>query len=336
MAFQADAGDRVDEIAEVDSFGRGNSRDLAKRMALGPFEQGLAVPLVPDLEGRAHVLLKPGDQIAKEAACLRFVGGLGMAGGCRGQVEPRRIAAQRFPKAVVGAGQVEEHLVRLLLVIEPRRFVGLDEIEIEVARRHRRGPFVRRAEEQVTSARRLACAPFELVLPDAIAGDVGLVGALHHAAQGIVVVPVQPRRVETRRALLDQGIEVVGLLEVEIELAVVRVRRNELAADGPVDLPQDCLHLRQEVVGRIAPEILDTRLIEAQTVPQLLGGGAEGGMDVAGGQPVHRQCVDDAHRHRLVRRPGERLLNSRLQHLAAIDDRLDVGNGPERCVFPQG
>ena len=70
MAFQADAGDRVDEIAEVDALGRGDPRDLAKRMALGPFEKRLAVPLVTDLEGRTHVLLKPGDEVAKEAVCL--------------------------------------------------------------------------------------------------------------------------------------------------------------------------------------------------------------------------------------------------------------------------
>ena len=147
-----------------------------------------------------------------------------MAGGGRGQVEGCRVAAQRFPKAVVGAGQVEEHLVRLLLVAESGRLVRLEEVEVEVARRHRRGPFVRRAEEEITLACRLPRTPFDLVLPDAITGDVGLVDALHHAAQGSVVVAVQTGRVETVGALLDQGIEVVGLLEVEIELAVVRVR----------------------------------------------------------------------------------------------------------------
>ena len=148
-----------------------------------------------------------------------------MAGGCRGQVESRRVAAQRFPERVVGAGQVEEDLVGLLLVIEPRRLVRLDEIEIEVARRHRRGPFVRRAEEEITLARRLACPPFELVFPDEITGNVGLVVPLpNRLPQGIVVVAVQPRRVETLGPLLDQSIEVVGLLEVEVVLAVVRVR----------------------------------------------------------------------------------------------------------------
>ena len=70
VAFEADAGDRVDEIAEVDALGRRDSRDLAKRMALGPFEKCLAVPLMTHFKGRAHVLLKPGDQVAKEAVCF--------------------------------------------------------------------------------------------------------------------------------------------------------------------------------------------------------------------------------------------------------------------------
>ena len=102
-----------------------------------------------------------------------------------------------------------------------------------------------------------------------------------------------------------------------------------------MDLPENRFHLREQVVGRISPEILDTRLIEAESVPQFFGGGAQGGVDVAGRQPVHRQGVDDAHRHRLVRRPGERLLYPGFQHLAALDDVLDVCNGPERRVVPQ-
>ena len=74
MALQADAGHRVDQVAKVDALGRRDPRDLAKGMApfrsLGPFQQRLAAPLVRNLEGRAHVLLKPSDQVAKEAGCL--------------------------------------------------------------------------------------------------------------------------------------------------------------------------------------------------------------------------------------------------------------------------
>ena len=199
-----------------------------------------------------------------------------MTGGCRGQVESRRVAAQRFAKLVVGTGQVEEDFVRSLLVLEPRRFVRLNEVEVEIARRYRGGPFVRGAEEQITLACCLARAPLEFVFPDAIAGDVGLVGALHHPSQGVVVVAVQPCPIEASGAFFDQGVEIVDLLQIKVVLAVVRVRRNELAADGLVDLPENRFHLREQVVGRVAPEILDTRLIEAESVPQFLGGGTQG------------------------------------------------------------
>ena len=77
-----------------------------------------------------------------------------------------------------------------------------------------------------------------------------------------------------------------------------------------MDLPEHRFHLRQQVVGRVSPEILDTRLVEAETVPQFFGGGTQGGVDVTCRQPVHRQRVNDTYRHRLVRWPGERLLDS--------------------------
>ena len=81
--------------------------------------------------------------------------------------------------------------------------MGLDEVEIEVTGRHRRGPFVRRSEEQVSLARRFACVPFELMLPNAVASDVRLVGALHYPPQGVVEVAIQAGRIEALSPLLD-------------------------------------------------------------------------------------------------------------------------------------
>ena len=107
-----------------------------------------------------------------------------------------------------------------------RRVEGLDEVEVEVPRRHRGGALVGRTEEEVSLARGLALQPFELVLPDLVAGDVGLVGALHDPLQRLVVVAVELRWIEALGPLLDQGVEVVGLLEVEVVLAVVRVGRR--------------------------------------------------------------------------------------------------------------
>ena len=53
--------------------------------------------------------------------------------------------------------------------------------------------------------------------------------------------------------LVDQGVEIVGLFQVEIELVVVRIEGDELAADGFVDLAQDGFHMGLQVlVGFIA------------------------------------------------------------------------------------
>ncbi len=119
----------------------------------------------------------------------------------------------------------------------------LNEKDIEVPRWHRRGTFVRRAEEKVSLARGLALQPFELVLPDLVAPDIGLIGAFHDPLKRLVVVTVGLRGIETFGPILDERIEIIGFLEVQVILAVVRVGRDELAADGFMDFPQNRLHL---------------------------------------------------------------------------------------------
>ena len=96
-------------------------------------------------------------------------------------------------------------------------------------------------------SRNLPLEPFELVLPNPITSDVGLVGALHHPPERFVVVAVQLRRIEALGALFDEGVEVVGLLEVKVVLTVVRVLRDELAANRALDLDQDGLHMSQQI-----------------------------------------------------------------------------------------
>ena len=127
------------------------------------------------------------------------------------------------PEFLVRVCQSQEQLVGFLLILEVRHVEGLDKVDVEIPRRYNRGAFVGRAEEQVSKTRGLALQPFEFVLPDFVAGDVGLVGALHDPFQGLVVVTVELRGIETFGPLLDQGVEIVGLLEVQVVLAVVRV-----------------------------------------------------------------------------------------------------------------
>ena len=290
---KADARDGVHQVAEVDALMGADARKLADGLALGPLGQGLGAPLVGDLEGRGHVLLQPLHEVAQEVRRLGFVGGLGVARGGGRQVQGRGVTAKRRAELLVRVRQAQEQLVGLLLVLEVRRIEGLDEVEVEVPRRHRRGALVGRAEEQVALARGLALQPFELVLPDLVAGDVGLVGALHDPPERLVVVAVELRGIEALGPLLDQGVEVVGLLEVQVVLAVVRVGRDELPAHRLEDFPQDGLHLGEQVVGRIAAQFLDAGLEEAEAVAQFLCRRAQGGVDVARREPVDRQRVDE-------------------------------------------
>jgi len=79
---------------------------------------------------------------------------------------------------------------------------------------------------------RLSIPPLDLVLPDAIARHVrSCVGVLeHNAAESVEIVAVQLRVVERLSLLLDEGIEVDILLEVDEVLAVLRVEGEKLSA----------------------------------------------------------------------------------------------------------
>ena len=205
-----------------------------------------------------------------------------------------------MPDCVVLTGEAKEHLVGLLLVLVARRIVRLDEVQVEVARRNGRRPLVGRPEEQVAAPGRVTFAPLQLVLPDAVVIDVRRVRALQDALERLVVVAVELGVVERLGAFLNQGVVVVGLLEVEVVLAVVGVGGDELPAHRPADLAQHGFDLREQVVRRLAAEVLDSRLVQAQTVPQFIRRGAERGVNVLVGQAMDRQSVDDPQRHRPV------------------------------------
>lgn len=50
-----------------------------------------------------------------------------------------------------------------------------------------------------------------------------MISAFHHPLEGFVVVAVKLVGVKAFGPLIDQGVEIVGLLEVEVILAVLRV-----------------------------------------------------------------------------------------------------------------
>ena len=144
------------------------------------------------------------------------------------------------------------------------------------------------------------------MLPDPVSGDVGrLIGAFHDPFQGFVVIPVKLGFIEALRPLLDERIVVIGLFEIQIILAVVWVRGNELATDGFMDFSQHRLDLGQQIICRIAAKIPNAGLVQAQGIAQFLRCGADWRMNIASGQPVDRQTVDDLQRHGFVGWPGK-------------------------------
>ena len=105
MGPKTDARDGVHQVAEIDALVGADARQLADRLALGPFGQGLGAPLIGDLEGRRPCSSAAMHEIAQEARRLGFVGGLGMARGGGGQVQGRGIVPQRRAELLVRVRQ---------------------------------------------------------------------------------------------------------------------------------------------------------------------------------------------------------------------------------------
>ena len=57
MGAQADARNRVHKVAEIDPLVGSDARQIADRLALGPFDQGFRASLAGRLETVGHVLL---------------------------------------------------------------------------------------------------------------------------------------------------------------------------------------------------------------------------------------------------------------------------------------
>ena len=60
---QADTGDSIDQVAEINGFLRLYAGKVTDRFAFGPFGHRLGASLIGDLEGITHVLLQPLNQL---------------------------------------------------------------------------------------------------------------------------------------------------------------------------------------------------------------------------------------------------------------------------------
>ena len=128
---------------------------------------------------------------------------------------------------VIQAFQPEEHLVRPGLAAETRRLKRLNEIDVEVAFGLRRRPIVRGAEKQIAVAIDAVILPLDLVLPDLMAGDVRrLVRALHQLADRAVIGAVERVVRQSLGALLDLGVVIDVLLQIEVVLFGIRRFRD--------------------------------------------------------------------------------------------------------------
>ena len=228
--------------------------------------------------------------------------------------------------------QLEEDFIGELLVLEVRRLERLEEVEIEVPWRLGSGPFVGCAEEQISPAGDLVFPPFDLVFPNLVAPNVGWqIGQFQHTGQGVEVVLVELRIGERVGLVLNFGIVVDGLLEVEVVLIVLRVVRDELPAHRLHHFLQARLHGgAQEIAGP-----LRDRGVQAQPVLKFFGGRADLGPDVIGRQPMNRQAVDDPLGHRLKRLAREGLLNPVLDDLTHIDYFPDFWDRTQHGVAVQ-
>ena len=146
-------------------------------------------------------------------------------------------------EGIVTTSELEEDLIssHLALVFGRRliRVKRLEEIEVEIPLWNCGRTFVGCPEKEIASAGRLALEPFQFMLPDAVPGDVRLIDALHGPLERFVIVAIKRRGIETFSTFFDERVVIVGLFEVEVVLAVIRIGRDELATDGPADFPQD-------------------------------------------------------------------------------------------------
>ena len=282
-----------------------------------------------DLERGQHVGPQPCHKCLEKSVRLVLVDLLRAGAGRRRHLTSASIEPQRVLELLVAMRQFEKDFIGELLVLEVRRLERLEEVEVEVPWRLRRRTLVGCAEEQVAPAGDLVVPPLDLVFPNLVAPDVGRqVGQFQHTGQGVEVVLVKVRVGQRFGLVLDFGVVVDGLLQVQVILVVLRVVGDELAADRLHDLLEAGFHRRpQEVAG-----LLRDRGEQAQAVLKLLGGWADPGPDVVGRQPVDRQAVDDTLSHRLKRLAGECLLDAVLDHPTHIDNVPDFRHGTQYRV----
>src|SRR5581483_2443523 len=183
--------------------------------------------------------------------------------------------------------------------------------------------------EEVAETGHVLRLPWELVRPDAIAGDVGRIALFEHFLQGMEVRVVQALVVERIRALLDELVVVDVFPDVEKQLAVLVVSRQELTGNCLDDLDNDRFKGRTDE-RRI--ELGNPFWNEAKIVTKLVYGESDRHVDVFGGEPVYRETIDDAQRDRDVLLLRQGCFELRAQYLCSIEHERDLRYRPVRRI----
>ena len=137
-------------------------------------------------------------------------------------------------------------------------------------------------------------------LPNAETRKTCRVGAFKNLGERLVVGRIERIVAESLRFFLHQGVVIVGFLEIEIDLAVIRSLGNKLPAHGGANLLESHLDKAEKVVGRCIAQFRSHGVVEAKPVAQLLGSQTDGNMDIVCGEAMDRNAIQDAHRHRAI------------------------------------
>ena len=298
MIRQRSRGNRVDLFLHLGTRSRCAGEPLTQRFGLAGVDDG---------EGVAHMGTEPRHHRLQRAAGFVFVDRppfarrrLACKGGCPG------IRTELGCEVVAGLVEPEEDLVGFRLVFELWWVVGLEEVDVVVAGRLGCGPLVGGAHEQVADTHDVLLRPRKLVLPDAVSRHVWRIPQAQELLESLVVRLVQLGVVQRSSPLGDELVVVDVLLDVEVDLAVVRVLGDELAAHGADDLGDHGVDggLQEEGI-----QLGKTLGQKAEVVAEFGAGCTDREVDISGGEPVNGESVDDPLGGWLVLRGRKRSLD---------------------------
>ena len=136
---------------------------------------------------------------------------------------------------------------------------------------------------------------------------------------------------------LDECVKVIGLLEIQIILAIIGIRGDKLTTNRSVNFAQHRFNMGLQILVRlIAAQFGNHGIEKAEAIAQFFRRSPHGRVNITRRQAMHRECMNQAQRHRLVVLARNTIFDARFQHLATVDDCADVRDRTESGILPQG